>query len=236
MSQQSSLCVGKAVYSRISYVLLVFLAAALSGCITTSMQGYADRNLPTRPVGHIAALVLAPGALAANTQSSVREEATKHGVLVDDALVLFPPTRAYTEAEIRNGLLSRGIDGVLVIQIGDSGVVKEYAGTVFYGQYSGSSLGNVSITNFGNMSSGSFNGSSIGTMTAVSTPMYGYRRQMNFTARLLEPSSGRNLWVGNGQVSAGGLLFVGDRANASNLISAIFDDLHKKGIIGTRPS
>jgi hypothetical protein len=33
-------------------------------------------------------------------------------------------------------------------------------------------------------------------------------------------------------VSAGGLLFVGDGANASSSVAAIFDDLQKKGIIG----
>jgi len=40
-----------------------------------------------------------------------------------------------------------------------------------------------------------------------------------------------NLWVGNGQVRAGGLLFVGDGASASSSVAAIFDDLQGKGII-----
>ena len=53
-----------------------------------------------------------------------------------------------------------------------------------------------------------------------------------FTARLLEPATARNLWVGNGQVNAGGLLFVGDRTSASSSVAAIFDDLHQKGAIG----
>jgi hypothetical protein len=59
----------------------------------------------------------------------------------------------------------------------------------------------------------------------------GYRRQTHFTARLVEASSGRNLWVGKGQVNAGGLLFVGDGASAFSSASAIFDDLQNKGVI-----
>ena len=42
----------------------------------------------------------------------------------------------------------------------------------------------------------------------------------------------RHLWVGNGQVNAGGLLFVGDGSSASTSVAAIFEDLQQKGIIG----
>jgi len=69
-------------------------------------------------------------------------------------------------------------------------------------------------------------------MTVTSTPIYHYKRQTSFTARLLEPATGRNLWVGNGEVNAKGLLFVGNGASASSSVGAIFDDLQQKGIIG----
>jgi len=38
--------------------------------------------------------------------------------------------------------------------------------------------------------------------------------------------------VGSGEVSAGGLLFVGNGSSASKSVSAIFDDLRSKKIIG----
>jgi hypothetical protein len=66
----------------------------------------------------------------------------------------------------------------------------------------------------------SLNGTSSGTMVATATPVYSYRRQTSFTARLLEPTTGRNLWVENGQVRAGGLLFVGDGASAASSVGA----------------
>jgi hypothetical protein len=74
-------------------------------------------------------------------------------------------------------------------------------------------------------------GSAYGTVTTTATPTYRYSRQTSFNAKLLDSVSSRNLWVGNGQVNAGGLLFVGDGASASSSVSAIFDDLQSKGII-----
>jgi hypothetical protein len=118
---------------------------------------------------------------------------------------------------------------VLVINVGDTGVLQQYAGTILTGQYTGSSYAGGTINTFGNVSNVSLNGTSSGTMTATATPIYHYKRQTTFTARLLEPTTGRNLWVGNGQVSAGGLLFVGNGASASSSVAAIFDDLQQKG-------
>jgi len=141
-----------------------------------------------------------------------------------------PP--AYTNAEVRQGLASDGIDGVLVVNVGDTGVLQQYAGTILTGQYSGSSSASGTINTFGNTSTVSLNGTSSGTMTATATPVYRYKRQTAFAARLIETTTGRNLWVGNGRVNAGGLLFVGNGATASSSVAAIFDDLQQKGIIG----
>ena len=212
----------------------VLAAASLSGCITTSMQGYADRQLPARPVSHIVAYVAGPPALVSSIQRSVAEEAHKRGVTADDALNLLPPTRTYSSAEVQKVLAANGTDGVLIINVGDTGVQQQYAGTIFSGQYQGSSDATGTVNTFGNVSTISMSGTSSGTMTATATPIYRYRRQTNFNARLLEASTGRTLWVGNGQVNAGGLLFVGDGASSSSSVAAIFDDLQAKGI--TSPS
>jgi hypothetical protein len=213
-------------------IFLAAMAISLSGCITTSMQGYADRQLPASPVNRIIAYVAGPPPLVSSIQASISEEAKKRGVFAEDAFLLFPPTRTYTNAEIQKGLASNGINGVLVINVGDSGVVRQYAGTILSGQYFGSSNANGSINTFGNVSTLALNGTSFGTVVATATPVYGYRRKTTFTARLLQPASGRNLWVGNGQVNAGGLLFVGNGASATSSVAAIFNDLQTKGIIG----
>lgn len=213
-------------------ICAVLAAASLSGCITTSMQGYADRQLPARPVSRIVAYVAGPNTLVSSIQRSVAEEARKRGIAADDALSLFPPTRTYSNAEVQQGLTANGIDGVLVINVGDTGVQQQYAGTILSGQYQGSSNASGTVNTFGNASTVSMSGTSSGTMTAAATPIYRYRRQTNFNARLLEASTGRSLWVGNGQANAGGLLFVGDSASSSSSVAAIFDDLQAKGILG----
>jgi hypothetical protein len=217
---------------------LTLLIAALvaSGCVTTSMQGYADRDLPAKPVSRIAALVLAPGSMAPAIQSSIINEAQNHHIQAEDALLIFPPTRAYSNAEIQQGLARDHIDAVLTVNVGDSGVMRQYAGTIFQGQSTNNFYASGTTTTFGNMTSTSLNGTSYGTSTGIATPIYRYSRQTAFTARLVESATGRTLWVGNGQVRAGGLLFVGDGTSASSSISAIFDDLQKKGLIAPASS
>lgn len=221
-----------------SAAFTVCLALALAGCVKTSIQGYADRDLPSQKIGHIAVYVAAPGPLASSMQASVKEEAQKRGVLAEDALVILPPTRTYSDAEVRKALAERGVDGVLLITVADSGVISQYAGTVFQSSYNGSSTANGTINQFGNMSTVTLNGNSSGTMVGSATPTYRYSRRTAFAARLLEPKSARNLWIGNGEVNAGGgkgiigRLIVADSVSSSNSISAIFEDLQKRGLIG----
>lgn len=218
--------------TRFAFTLPCLAAILLSGCITTSMQGYADRDLPARPVKHIATYVVAPTALATSFQSSIAQEAAKRGIGADDAYALLPPTRSYNDAEIRKVLAESNIDAVLIVNVGDTGVIREYAGTFFQGQYSGSTDTSGTLTRNGNFSNVSLTGNSSGTMTGTSTPMHRYSRQTTFNARLVDPATARNLWVGSGEVSAGGRLFVGNGSSAASSVSAIFDDLQSKRIIG----
>jgi hypothetical protein len=198
-------------------------ALLLAACVTTSMQGYADLERPAHPVEHIAAV--APSALV----TALASEAAKRGIILEDGNAIVPPTRQYKDAEIRQLLAERGVDGVLVVTVtGDTGVQERYAGTIFSGNYAGTSSANAMIV--GN--SVSSTGLSSGTMTATTTPVYSYKRSVAFQARLSDPKSGRSLWVGDGQTRAGGALFMGDAVSAANAASAMLDDLKAKGLIG----
>jgi hypothetical protein len=198
-------------------------AIALGGCVTTSMQGYADLQPPTHPIQRIAAI--APPALIA----ALAKEASKRGVVLEDANVILPPTRQYNEAEVRQAMVARGIDGVLVVNVtGDTGVQQQYAGTIANTTYSGTSSGSAMVV--GNTIYGT--GMSSGSATTTATPTYRYSRAIAFQARLSDPQTSRKFWVGSGQVQSGGALFVGDSASASNAASTIFDDLQTKGLIG----
>jgi hypothetical protein len=209
--------------ARLDMLCASFVALSLSGCVTTSMQGYADRTMPEHPVSHLAALVNAPLPLSEAFQASLASEAAKKGVVIEDAKLIFPPTRQYADAEIKPALNAEGVDGLLIVDVGDTGVVSQYAGTMFNSSYSGTAT----VSTFGNISNVSYGGTSIG----VAAPIYRHTRQTSFKARLVEPSTGRNLWVGEGQVNAGGALFVGNGTSASNSASAIFNDMQAKGLI-----
>jgi ABC-type sugar transport system substrate-binding protein len=102
--------------SRVRALLIITSTSVLAGCITTSMQGYADRELPKKSIGHIVAYVAAPPALAASIQSSIVSEAKSHGVFAEDALTILPPTRTYTNSEIQKALQASGVDGVLIVK------------------------------------------------------------------------------------------------------------------------
>ena len=118
---------------RLEAVISVALATCLTGCVTTTMQGYADRDLPSRSVSHVAALIMAPLPLAQAMQTSLAAEAAKRNLELDDALTLFPPTRTYTDAEIKRDLKTQGVNAVLIVNVGDTGVTQQYAGTVLSG-------------------------------------------------------------------------------------------------------
>jgi hypothetical protein len=124
------------------------------------------------------------------------------------------------------------------ITIADSGVVSQYAGTIFSSSYNGATSASGTITRTGNFSTVALSGNTTGNAYGSATPTYRYSRKTDFIARLIEPASGRNLWVGNGEVSTEGgkgllgRLTVTDSASSSHAIDAVFDDLQKKGLIG----
>jgi len=173
-------------------------------------------------------------------QASIADEARKRGVVVEDALNILPPTRTYTDAEVRKLLAERGVDGVLTINVADSGVISQYAGTIFNSYSSGTSSYNGTITNYGSgVATVNLNGTGNESTFGTATPVHAFSRKTDFTAKLVEPASGRNLWVGNGEVSTEGgkgligRLTVTDSASSSHAVSAIFDDLQKKGIVAS---
>ncbi len=216
---------------RLNLIAAMGLAFVVGGCVTTSMQGYADKDPPSQPISHVAALVTAPLPLAQSMQASLADEGAKLHVAVDDALTIFPPTRQYTDAEVKHELKERGIDGVLVVNVGDTGVMQQYLGTILSGSYNGSTTGMATINTYGGMSTASYQGVSTGNFIGSATPIYRSSRQTTFSAKLVDALTGRVLWVGNGQIDASGKLFVGVDTSASKAVEAILTDWQTKGIV-----
>ncbi|THD48577.1 MAG: hypothetical protein E7774_02775 [Bradyrhizobium sp.] len=212
------------------HIAAAALAVSLSGCVTTSMQGYADRDLPAHPVTHVAVLVGAPLPLSQALVADLTSEAAKVNITVEDALTIFPPTRQYANDEIKRELKDRGIDGVLTVNVGDTGVMQQYAGTLLSGSYSGSMTGTSTVNSYGGFSTATYSGVSSGIVQGSAVPIYRQSRQTTFSATLADPSTGRNLWVGNGEIDASGKLFVGVETGASKTAQSILSDWQAKGV------
>jgi hypothetical protein len=192
---------------------LALAAMMLSACTSALVQGEASPGAPVRPVTRLVAYVTGPDSVVASFQANIAVEAARHGLAAENALLLFPPTHAYADLEIRQGLAARSIDGVLIINVGDAGVQRQYAATIFQGRSPLSS----------------------GPAEAAIASVYGYPRQTTFAARLLDPATGRTLWGGTGLFRENKGLFSSDTGpTISESVAIVFDDLQVKGVVGPR--
>eukprot|EP01037_Dinobryon_pediforme_P019764 gene19764-20235_t len=204
--------------------LLGFLACLmLGGCASTAIQGYADPVPPAAPAASPAALVVAPPDLAVDTLASLVAEGGRRGLTVVDAQVLLPPTRTYSDAEIRKTLGNAKIASLLIVTIGYTSTHKEYAGTMLSAGFNadGGEDGKTRLT-FANSA-------------WAGAGRHHELQKTNFSARLIEVASGRALWVGNGQVTAqsgSDLGALADQISAKSAVAAIFKDMRAKGVIG----
>ena len=198
-------------FSAIRAACFALAAIPLSGCLT-SETGDADRVVPPRQLNRLVAYVAAPAAVASNLQMNISGEARRRGLVADNALALFPPTRSYTDADIRQALAARGVDGVLIINVGETSVPRQYAGTILQGR---STVPSASA--------------------AAASSVNGYPRATTFTARLIEPATSRNLWDGFGHVDTGGIFSSDDGTGAAVAVAAIFEELQQKGIVALPP-
>jgi hypothetical protein len=196
-------------FAPIRAACLALAGMMLSACALGSIQGEGSLPAPARPISRLVAYVSGPDSLAASFQANIAVEAAMHGLSAENALVLFPPRRAYADAEIRQDLAMRSIDSVLIINIGNIGVHREYAGTIFQGR------------------SRVLSGAGEAAVASVN----GYPRETTFSARLLDGASGRKLWDGVGEVGPqSGLISGGPTVSES--VGQLFDDLQTKGVIG----
>jgi hypothetical protein len=182
----------------------------LSACASELVQGEGSPEAPIRPVSRLAAYVTGPNSVVSSFQANIAVEAARHGLAAENALLLFPPTHAYADLEIRQGLAARSIEGLLIINIGDAGVQREYAGTIFQGRSPIVS----------------------GPGAAAVAFVHGYPRQTTFTARLLDTATGRRLWEGAGQFGEKGFLSSGTSPTISESVAVVFDDLQTKRVVG----
>jgi hypothetical protein len=197
-------------------VCLVLAAPMLCACGAALLQSEASPppQAPARSVSRVAAYVAGPDKLVASFQTYIAVEAAKRGLASQNAAVLFPPTHAYADAEIRQGLAAHAIDGVMIVKIGDAPAPRQYAGTILQERSAGSSSP---------------------TAAAVSS-VNGDPRPTTFSAKLIDVASGRRLWAGDGQVASGGISYFSYGDTVEDSVAALFDDMQERGVIGPAPA
>jgi hypothetical protein len=188
---------------------LVSVAMALCGCGSALVQSETSPQLPSRPVRAIGAYVAGPNSLAASFQANIAVEAARHGLAADNIAVLFPPTRAYADAEIRQGLAARAIDSVMIIKIGDAPGQRQYGGTILQERLT---------------ASGGPTAAAVAAVNGNPTPTI-------FSARLIDAATGRKLWDGDGQIASGAFSLFANGTTVADAVAALFDDLQEKGMI-----
>ena len=189
---------------------LALVAMALSGCGSALLQSETSPQLSPRPAMAIGAYVAGPNSLVGSFQANIAVQATRHGLTADNISALFPPTRAYTDVEIRQGLAARSIDSVMIIRIGDAPAQRQYAGTILQERSVGSG----------------------GPTAAAIAAVNGNPNPSTFSARLVDVGSGRKLWGGEGQIAAGAYSLFANGTTVEDAVAALFDDLQEKGMIG----
>ena len=182
----------------------------LAACGPALVQSEAGPQFPPRPVGRIGAYVTGPDSLVASFQANIAVEAARHGLAAENLTLLFPPTRAYADAEIRRGLAERSIDSVMIIKIGDARGQRQYAGTFLQEASAGSS----------------------GPTAAAVASVNGYPSPTTFSARLIDAATGRKLWEGDGQIASGAFSLFANGTTVADSVAALFGDLQEKSLIG----
>jgi len=153
--------------------------------------------------------VAGPDRLVASFQADIAVEAGRRGLATENASVLFPPTHAYADAEIRQGLAARSIDSVIIVKIGDAGAPRQYAGTILQER-----------------------GGSSGPAAAAVASVNGDPHPTTYSYRLVDAATGRKLWSGDGQIASGAISFLANGNTVEDSVSALFAELEEKGVIG----
>jgi hypothetical protein len=182
----------------------------LSACGSAVVQSEGSPHLALRPVSRIGAYVTGPDALVRSFQADIAVEAARHGLTAENVTLLFPSTRPYADAQIRQGLAAHAIDSVMIIKIGNAPGPRQYDGTILQERSPRGS------------------GSAAATVASVN----GDPSPTTFSATLIDAASGRRLWDGDGQIATGAFSILAYGTTAADAVAALFGDLQEKRIIG----
>lgn len=215
--------------SRQIVVLLPVLV--LCGCVTTEIRDYSDTEHAAQRTRSTAVIAeTSDVGLAEAIEQGLQTDLAQHGVRTVRMQTLLPPTRAYTDKEVKNKLSRQGIDTVLAVHVLDSSESSQIIGLYSSGNAHVNTYG--TAYGIGNMAYG--NAYSNISMNTTTTPIRKFKRHTVAQTQLTDVASGQVVWRGQLETNAGGALFMSDSATASDLALRIVNALAQKGHIASR--
>lgn len=191
-------------------VLVTSAVLFISGCISTHVRGFSDRDYRGYKIQKVA--VRAPNAgfsFGETLETSMVKQLQAKGVKARSFLKSFPPTREWTNQEISTELMKDGYDSIMYINLIGSDTSTQTIGYIHNGN----------AYAYGNMA----------TYSGSSTPMTAISRYTSTRVKIYDVKNAKVIWVGDSSTNAGGLLYMSDETQADSIATEITTALQESG-------
>jgi len=107
--------------------LFVLPFLALAGCASTNMTSFTDPAFKGLTFHHF--LVVARSKNLSTRlwlESNLVQTFTSHRIFATESILLLPPTRQFSDEQMRDSLLRHNFDAYIVVDVGETGVESIY--------------------------------------------------------------------------------------------------------------
>jgi hypothetical protein len=213
----------------------VFLFSSLlvtSGCVTTQVKGYTDSKYRGAIIGSVAVLANSQDVgLSEAIESGLESSLKQYGVRTVRSQTILPPTRAYTEQEIRDSLTGNGIAALLIVNIAGSETSSETIGYNTFGTATATTYGSAYATGY---NSAYYSGSTGITGSSQTYAVKRFDRNTIASSTLYDVQTGDVMWTSNSETKAGGALYMSDDTTGGDLAESIVKSLAESGHFGVK--
>lgn len=198
-------------------IALFVLPILVSGCIATKIKGFTDHKYQGYSLRKV--VICAPNAgfsFGGAIEDSFVEKFKSAGLEAESFLVLFPPTREWNATQISMALIEKGYDSIMYVSLTGSDT----------------SVSTVGYTNTGTINVYGNNA----YYQSHSVPVSTINRYTSTRVQIYDVETAETVWVADTTTSAGGLLFIEDKAQADSIAMVVVSDLAKAGHVPKKPS
>lgn len=192
---------------KVKLLILLLYSFSVSGCITTSVKGYADPEFSNYKVSNMAVMTNSNDpAVLDLVLSEVKRKLNDYRVTIYDFWEIVPFSKSGDLKEIKRRLEEYNVDTIFYISFGSS------SNTEYYG-----SINNTTTTFYGNTAYSS----------GYSTPLVGKSRDSFGSVKLVNVYSNNEVWRGQFASKSSGVLFTGIDVHTKNAIDEIMVEMFR---------